>query len=236
MQYSINAKKREGGKVVDELRIQGKIPATVYGPEIEPISVSVDYREFEKLHEEAGESSLVDCVIDEQKDSITVLIQDLQHDPVKGRILHVDFRQIKMGEEMTATVELRFVGESVAVKESGGTLIQNYDAVGVRCLPKDLVSHIDVDLSVLATFDDVIKIKDLVLPNDIVVVDEPEALVVKVTPPLTDDQIKAMEEEGVKGVEAVEVEEEEKKEEAGEGEEDKGDKKEGEDKKDNKKE
>ncbi|MBU0597209.1 50S ribosomal protein L25 [Patescibacteria group bacterium] len=195
-----------------ELREDGIIPAVVYGPEIKTISIGVNYKEFEKLHNEAGESSLIDCIVEGEKDPITVLIQDLQIEPLKGRIIHVDFRQIKMGEEMNATVELEFVGESVAVKEQGGTLIQNYEEVNVKCLPSNLVSHINVDLSKLATFDEVIKIKDLVLPEGITVLDDPEGLVAKVAQPLTDEQFKAMETEGDKGVESVEVEGEKKEE------------------------
>jgi large subunit ribosomal protein L25 len=204
MDFSINAKKREGGDGA-KLRADGQIPAVVYGPEIDPISVSVDYREFEKLHTAAGESSLIDCVIAGQKEPIIVLIQDLQHDPVKGQILHVDFRQIKMGEEMSAMVELHFVGEPDAVKSLGGTLNKSYDAVNVKCLPKDLVSNIEVDLTKLATFEDSIHIKDLVLPDGITVTDEPEAMVAKVAPPLTEEQLAAMEEEDTKGVEDVVV-------------------------------
>ncbi|MFA4831254.1 MAG: 50S ribosomal protein L25 [Patescibacteria group bacterium] len=223
MEFTINAKKRKAGNA-DKVRLAGFIPAVVYGPEINSVSISVDYRQFEKLYDEAGESSLIGCVVEGEKDPITVLIQDVQHDPVKGRILHTDFRQIKMDEEMNATIELRFIGESAAVKGLGGTLIKGLNSVNVFCLPRNLVGHIDVDLSVLNTFDDVIHIKNLVLPNGLVTTDTGETLVAKVMPPLTEDQLKAMEEGEAKSVEEVVVEgekkeedtEEEKKEKAGE--------------------
>lgn len=228
MKFSINTKKRDTGDI-EEIRAKGEIPAIVYGPEIEPVAVSVDYRSFEKLYTEAGESSLIDCVVEGVKDPITVLIQDLQHDPVKGKIIHVDFRQIKMGEEMSATIVLGFVGEAPAVKELGGTLNKATGQLNVKCLPRDLVGHIDVDLSTLKTFDDIIRIKDLTLPQGIAVLDDLETAVAKVIAPLTEEQFKAMEEEGEKGIEGVEVKGKEGEEKAVAGEE----KKEEENKEDN---
>ena len=93
-----------------------------------------------------------------------------------------------------ATVELRFVGESPVIKAQGGTVMRSVENVEVKCLPKDLVSHIDVDLSVLKTFDDVVKVKDLIVPAGITITNpNAEDLVVKVTEALTEDEIKAME-------------------------------------------
>lgn len=209
MTFAIAAAARAAGNA-DVVRNEGKLPGVVYGPEIEPISIAVDYRDFETLYQSAGESSLIDCTVEGQKEPITVLVQDIQFDPVKGRMIHVDFRQIKMGEEMGATIELRFVGDSLAVKQLGGTLISSHDTVNVRCLPKDLVGHIDVDLSPLATFDDAIKMKDLPLPSGMTLVDNPETAVAKVLAPLTEDQLKKMEETEAVDVAGVEVEGEKK--------------------------
>jgi large subunit ribosomal protein L25 len=215
MTFTITAQKRTSG-AADALRADGGIPAVVYGPEIESFPVGIDYRTFEKLYQEAGESSLLDLAVDGGT-PINVLIQDVQYDPVKGRIIHVDFRQIKMGEEMTATVELNFIGESDAVKTLGGTLNKTIDSVDVKCLPKDLVGHIDVDLSTLKTFDDVITIGSLTIPVGISITDNPDTPVAKVAAPLTEDQLKAMEESGPSSVDEIEVEKK-KEEEAGEAE------------------
>jgi len=96
---------------------------------------------------------------------------------------------------MTATVELRFVGEAPVIKEQGGTLMRNLESVEVKCLPKDLVSHIDVDLTVLKTFDDVVKIKNLIVPAGITITNpHAEDLIAKATAALTEEEIKAMEE------------------------------------------
>lgn len=193
MAFAIHATKRTEG-TADLVRAERLIPAVVYGPQTPSTSVAVNYREFEKLYAQAGESSLIDFDIDNSGKPVKVLVQDVQYEPVKERILHVDFRQIDMTKEMSATVELRFIGESSAVKDLGGTLIKTLEEVGVRCLPQDLVSHIDVDISVLKTFDTVIHVSDLALPAGITVENATDMVLAKVAAPLTEDQIKAMEE------------------------------------------
>ena len=216
MSFSIKAQKRTD-KNVDEVRAEGLVPGVVYGPDRETTSISVNSLELQKLYNEAGESTLIDFSVDSEE-PVKVLIQDLQFEPVKGNIIHVDFRQIQMGVEMEATVELEFVGMAPAVKEMGGTLSTNKDSVDIKCLPKDLVSSIQVDLSSLKTFEDGIHVKDLPLPQGITCVDDGELLVAKVLAPLSEEELKAMEEGDNKGVEDIEVEEKGKKEEEGEGE------------------
>ncbi|MFH1287034.1 MAG: 50S ribosomal protein L25 [Candidatus Magasanikbacteria bacterium] len=229
MTFILQTTKRTNEDVTD-MRAEGKLPAVVYGPEMEAVSLSVNTIPFEKLYSEAGESSLVDLVVD-GGEPVKVLIQEVQYDPVKRNSIHVDFRQIRMGVEMTATVELKFVGESAAVKALGGTLNTSTHSVTVRCLPKDLVGSIIVDLSVLKTFDDAIAISDLKLPEGVTVDDNETNLVVKVTAPLTEDQLKAMDEAEAPSIEDVVVEGEKKEGDEGEKKEgdegDEGEKKEG---------
>lgn len=205
MSLSLSVKKREAGKA-ESVRESGLIPGVLYGPEIEPVSIAFDYNTFEKLYNEAGESTLVDLIIEGDKESTKVLIQDIQIDPVKRTITHVDLRQIRMGVEMHANVDLVFVGESLAIKELGGTLVKTRDQVEVKCLPKDLVSHIDVDLSTIKTFEDMIHVKDLQLPAGMTVVDDAETVLAKVNAPLTEEQLKAMDEAEAPSVADVKVE------------------------------
>jgi len=176
-----------------DIRTKTIIPAVVYGMGGTAVSLTLNYDEFVKLYDEAGEASLIDLLLNGKMDG-KVLIHDIQYDPVSDRIIHVDLRRIDMNKEMTATVELRFVGEAPVIKEQGGTLMHNISKVEVKCLPKDLVSHIDVDLSGLKTFDDTIKVKNLVIPAGITIT-SPRAddLVAKATAALTEEEIKAME-------------------------------------------
>ncbi|MFA5211621.1 MAG: 50S ribosomal protein L25 [Patescibacteria group bacterium] len=206
MAYSIEVKKREGINA-EELRNSSLVPGVVYGPDRKALPVSVELNKLEKLYNEAGESTLIDCIIEGEKEPVKVLIQDLQYHPLKNQIIHFDLRQIQMGVEMHATIELNFIGEPVAVKTLGGTLLVNTEELEVKCLPKNLVSSVDVDLSVLTTFDDAIYIKDIKMPEGIKVLDEENTLVAKVIAQLSEERLKAMEEEnsGV-NVEKVEVE------------------------------
>lgn len=178
----------------EKLRTKTVLPAVVYGMGASAASVTLNYDEFAKLFAEAGEASLIDLLVGNKAEG-KVLVQEIQYDPVSDRMIHVDLRRIDMNKEMTATVELRFVGEAPVIKEQGGTLMRNLESVEVKCLPKDLVSHIDVDLTVLKTFDDVVKIKNLVIPVGITITNpHAEDLIAKATAALTEEEIKAMEE------------------------------------------
>ncbi len=214
MTYSLTLKNRPAKKLA-ELRLAGLLPGVMYGPHREPMPVSVSLIDFSKLHTTAGESSLIDVMMEGAKDSVKALIQDVQYDPVKGSLIHFDLLEINMNEEMTATVQLVFVGEAPAVKELGGTLMKPHGEVQVKCLPKDLVSQIEVDLSVLKSFEEAIFVEDLKLPAGLTVVDSKEQLVAKVTPPLSEDELKAMEAvpAATPALEEIEVEKKGKKEE-----------------------
>lgn len=177
-------------------REQGKLPAVTYGAGNETVSLDLNYSDFLKLYKQAGDSSLIDLEID-GKNVGKVLVHEVQRDPVKDTPTHIDLRRIDMNKVMQAPVVLHFIGEAPAVKALGGTLVQNLSMVTVECLPKDLVSFIEVSLDGLKTFDDLVKVKDLVLsPGLKVVAPHGDALVVKVTASLTEDEIKAMEDAG----------------------------------------
>jgi large subunit ribosomal protein L25 len=180
----------------EKSREQGNLPAVAYGAGNETVSLDLNYPEFLKLYKQAGDSSLIDLEID-GKNVGKVLVHEVQYDPVKDTPTHIDLRRIDMNKVMQAPVVLHFVGEAPAVKEMGGTLVQNISQVTVECLPKDLVSFIEVNLSGLKTFDDAVKVKDLVLSAGIKVVSpHADALVTKVIASLTEEEIKAMEEAG----------------------------------------
>lgn len=201
----------------EKTRRQGMLPGVFYGAGKEATSVDLVVTEFAKVYKEAGESSLIDLSLD-GKPAGKVLVQDVQYNPVSDRVIHVDFRLINMDKSLIAKVVLRYVGESPAVKASGGTLVTTLNEVEVECLPKDLVSHIDVDVSALKTFEDVLKVKDLVLTPGIKILSPKEdALVAKAQPAITEEEIKAME-DASKSADVSKIEVVEKKKEVAEGE------------------
>ena len=184
MTLKLAAKKRELiGKKSASLRQNNKIPAVLYGHGIKNENLELDYVTFEKLYNEAGESTIVDLAIDGQE-PVKTLISSLQLDPIKNKISHVDFLQVKMDEKIHAHIEIKFTGESKVVKEDGGLLVHNISEVEVKCFPGDLIHEIEVDVSKIQTVDDVITIKDLPLPAKIEILHhEPDDVVVMATMP-----------------------------------------------------
>ncbi|MCA9359112.1 50S ribosomal protein L25 [Candidatus Kaiserbacteria bacterium] len=149
------------------LRENGNVPAVVYGPKQEAIQITLSGKEFDKVLKEAGESTIVELT--GLKETVEVLIKDVDFNPVKNQVVHVDFYAIERGKEMTTHVPLEFVGEAPVEENKLGNVTKVLHEVTVTCLPKDLPSHIDVDLSVLATIEDKIHVSDLKLPAGVAV-------------------------------------------------------------------
>ena len=130
------------------------------------------------------------------KNDRNVIIYDIQEDPVKGNIIHVDFFQVRMDEEIETDVELVYIGEedAPAVKELGGVLVKNMDNVTVKCLPAYLPSEITVDVSSLQTFEDRILVKDLKVSEKVEIDSDPETVVALVSPPRSEEDLEKLEE------------------------------------------
>lgn len=212
MSHAISVTSRTSlGRQATQVRERGSIPGVVYGPGTNPQPIEVPRSTFWKVYRDAGKSSLIDLTVD-QNAPIKALIQEVQPNPVTMEANHVDFRLIRMDQEITLEVPLVFVGESAAVKGLAGTLIHPMTKLTVTCLPANLPHEIEVDLSVLKTFDDVISVATLALPTGVKVVNDPSVTIAVVKPPLTEEQLKKMEEEGKAGdVTTVKTEAEEKK-------------------------
>ncbi|MEI7620383.1 MAG: 50S ribosomal protein L25 [Candidatus Falkowbacteria bacterium] len=138
------------------------IPAVLYGPGLANQNLKLRRVDLEKAVKAGGESTLVELEIDGEK-SVKVLLKDLQFHPLKSTIRHVDLYQVDMNKKITTEIPLQFIGESKAVK-AGGMLVKNMDAIEVECLPGDMISSLDIDISVLNEIHDSIKVGDLKLP------------------------------------------------------------------------
>ncbi len=190
MSINLKAEKRDLQQKLDP---NFYVPGVLYGKKIENLNIKVKKNDFKKAWEEAGESNLIDLKINDTE-SVKVIIKDVQYEPVKYIPIHVDFYQVNMKEKITAEIPLEFIGESKAVKALGGLLMKYTDVVEVKCLPGDLLDHIDVDISLLTGFEDSIHMKDLKLPESMELLRDLEEIVVNVIAPKSDDQI-AQEEE-----------------------------------------
>ncbi|MEK7102310.1 MAG: 50S ribosomal protein L25 [Patescibacteria group bacterium] len=198
------------------VRAGGNIPGIVYGPQFQPLPIVIPKRDFLRVLKEAGESMLIDCVIEGRKDPVAVLIQDVQFDPLNDGVSHVDLRQVDLSQKIEADIALKFVGESFAVKSEGGSLVKTADVIKVKCLPKDLVHEIEVPIDSLKTFDAVIKVKDIQVPATMEVLSHADDVVAKVAAPMTEAELAALEEKPVLDVSQIEVVGKKEKEEEGE--------------------
>lgn len=159
------------------LRRNGFLPGVVYGREAtEPLSISA--REFAKVWKTAGRSSIVTMVA-EDNSKTSVLIQDVQRDPVTDQFLHVDFHRVASDEKMTAHIPVHVKGEAYGVKTEGGVLDIPSHQVEVRCLPGDLPHQIDVDVSEMRA-GEIIHVRDLPALAGVEYLNDPDQPVVSV--------------------------------------------------------
>ena len=210
---SLSAKIRKDlGKKVKVLRKKNILPAVLYGPKVKNLPLEIDLKEFEKIYQEAGESSLISLTV-EQKNFL-VLIHEVKLDPVTEKPTHVDFYQPRLEEEIEATVPIVFEGEAPAIKDLGGTLVKNISEVVIKALPQNLLKEIRVNVGNLKTFEDNVLIQDIKIPAGIKILKEPKEIVALVSPPeKIEEELKKPVEEKVEEVKKVGEEKiEEKKE------------------------
>lgn len=193
------------GKKVKLLREKEQLPAILYGRKFQPLPLSLNKQEFIKISQKAGEATIIDVQVP-QKESYKALIRDIQKEPVTDEIIHVDLYKVDMTQEIETEIPLHFVSTSPAVEEQEGNFITNKDSIKVECLPDNLVSEIEVDISILKTFEDLIHVKDLNIPEGIKVLEDAEDIVAQVTPPLSEEELKAMEEEATASTEKAQIE------------------------------
>ena len=178
-QHTIQGKKRNLiGRKVKQLRAQGNIPGTVYGKKESSMSVMVATSDFQRVFKEAGETGLVELVVD----GLThpVLIHNVQRDPVSNAVLHIEFYQVDLKEKVKTKVPLFVVGESPAVSERKGVILSLLTEIEVEALPTDLPEKIDVDVSGLTDIDWEVKVSQLHAPSGVSILTDQTVGVVKV--------------------------------------------------------
>jgi len=179
-----------GRAAAREARRNGKIPAILYGRGEEPTAVEVDGRRLERmLHHGLGEHGMLDLDLKEgrHRRRRTVLIREVQHHPVTGKILHADFYHIEMEQKIQASVSVVLVGQAEGVKK-GGILEHLLREVEIDCVAKKMPDAVQVDVSELELGHS-IHVRDLVLDEDIQVLTDPGRTVVSVVPPRLREEV-----------------------------------------------
>jgi large subunit ribosomal protein L25 len=161
-QNVLEAQPRESGNKNHARRVrrEGKIPAVVYGASQDSLPVSVDPRHVLRiLNSETGHNTIFDLALN-GGERTKAMIVDWQYEPIKGKLLHIDLKRIAMDKVLRVSVPISLIGEAAGVKQEGGILEQMLREVEVECLPADIPSHIEVEISHL-TFGVVLRVSDL---------------------------------------------------------------------------
>ena len=212
-------RKEFGKNACRRLRKEGKLPGILYGNNMENIPIIVDKKDIHKiLKSETGENTIFKITLDSQ--AYDVIIKDLQRDPVFYEPIHVDLYRLAMDKPIDVTVPIMLKGEAVGVKSEGGILDFVTREIEIRCLPKNIPEHIEVDVSDLH-INQALKVEDIQAPEGIEILEDPEVVIVHVSSP-EEEEVKEEEEEKEETLFAEEPEQPEvigKEKEAEEGEE-----------------
>jgi len=184
VQLNVSVRHRTGKEIAKKLRRQGFIPGIIYGPETDPIPLTVKGNELKKiLFRYRGEQVLFNLILEDNGSSLQkmALVKELQYHPVTDEIIHVDFYEISMEREVEVEVPIEIVGKAKGV-ERGGHLQILLHTMTVACLPSSIPDRIEVNVSDL-DIGDVIHVRDLVPPEGIRYLDGPDDPVVTILSP-----------------------------------------------------
>lgn len=173
----IKATKRDvTGKQVKALRRAGQLPAVIYGRHVEPIAVSLEAHTAGLVFSKITSSTLV--TIDVEGMEYAALVRERQRDYIKGVLTHIDFLALDLTEKIRTKVQLVFSGVSSAVKDYSAVLVHRIEAFEVECLPTDLPERINVDLSSIKEIGNSVRVRDIPLPENVVVLADEDDIVV----------------------------------------------------------
>ena len=177
---------------VTKLRAAGRVPATIYGRQAAPQNLEVVSEEIaDLLNHSASENLLVDLTVEQDARSKRLaLLQDVQHHPLSGKVIHVDFHEVAENELVTIFVPVETTGEPAGVKNGGGTLEHILHKLKVRCLPKDLPEQITLDVTALEIGKS-IHLGEIVAPNGVQILGEKTRTVVAVAAPRAEEEVAA---------------------------------------------
>lgn len=169
------------GKQVKALRREGNVPAVLYSRRGEPVVLQANNRELLRVLARAGGSRLVKLNIAGGKEAPMALVREVQREPIKGSVLHVDFFGVSMTEAIKVEIPIRYDGVSPAVTRNEGVLIHAMDSIEIECLPGDLIDAVAIDVSILDKVGDVIRVSDLRVPAAVKLLADSEATVARVS-------------------------------------------------------
>lgn len=169
-----------GGTQVKALRREDIVPGVIYGHGIDPIAVQFNSREVEKAISQAGTSSTVQVYVEGIHDPYLAIFRDVQYHVTKRNVIHLDLQALNLKETVRVPVSVVLTGESPAVKDFGGILLQVLNELEIEALPTALVPSIEVDISVLAEIGQSITVGDIVPPPGVKILNAPHEFVAQI--------------------------------------------------------
>jgi len=169
------------GKEVRSLRRQGIMPVHLFGHGIESLSLQCDATSLQQTLSRAGQTRLIDLKIHGEKRPRPVVVRGVHREPVRGGLLHVDFFQVSMKERVKIDVPLILVGEAPILKSRENMIVQELNTLAVECLPASIPGSLELDISSLSQPEQVLRVKDIEVNEDVTVQDDVEHVVVRVT-------------------------------------------------------
>ncbi|HEY5233381.1 MAG TPA: 50S ribosomal protein L25 [Verrucomicrobiae bacterium] len=177
---------------VTKLRRAGLVPATIYGRLAKPQNLEVNSKEFaDLLHQSASENLLVDLSVEnDARSKRLALVQEIQHHPLDGKVLHVDFHEVAEDEKVAVQVPVETTGEAAGVKVGGGVLEHVLFKLKVRCLPKNLPDQIVIDVTALE-IGKAVHLGDIKPPEGVEILGDKHITVVAVAAPRAEEEVAA---------------------------------------------
>jgi large subunit ribosomal protein L25 len=172
-------KRNVTGKQVKALRRAGQLPAVIYGRHVEPIAISLEAHSAGMVFSKLTSSTLV--TVDVEGEEFVALVREKQRNYIKGNLTHVDLLALDLTEKIRTKVQLVFTGVASAVKEFSAVLVHRMEAFEVECLPADLPERISVDISPIKEIGNSIRVRDIVLPQNVEVMEDADEIVIIAT-------------------------------------------------------
>ena len=169
------------GKKVKHLRRQGITPVHLFGHGIESLALQCDTVQIERVLSQAEQTGLISLKLDNEKRPRTVMVRAFDRDWRKGQLIHVDFYQVKLREKLKLEVPVVLVGEAPALKSKDNMLEHELDTLTIECLPAKIPANMEVDISSFTEPGQAIRVKDIILGEDIVILNDPELVVAKIS-------------------------------------------------------
>ncbi len=189
VKLTVRSREERGSKYARAVRARGEIPGVIYSSRAEPVAIAVDARALRHaMHDGGGAHAILDVSLDGRGRARPAVIKELQLDPVRDRVLHVDLHEIRLDQPISSTVQVVLEGNAEGVN-MGGTLNQTTHELSVTALPANIPEQVTVDVSALG-IGDTLRLADVSVPEGVTFTDDPEGTVIAtVLAPLTEEQL-----------------------------------------------